>query len=76
MRRDSLAAGVERIYGFIRDSLNGLTDAIRRQSTIEWIHVRHEDVAPFPASADAHLTGSLRLRRELRPSFSKTSLIN
>jgi pyruvate dehydrogenase (quinone) len=54
-----VAAGVKRVYGFVRDSLNGLTDAIRRLSTIEWIHVRHEDVAPFAASADAHLTGSL-----------------
>jgi pyruvate dehydrogenase (quinone) len=54
-----VAAGVKCIYGFVRDSLNGLIDAIRRQSTIEWIHVRHEGVAPFAASADAHLTGSL-----------------
>jgi len=53
------AAGVKRIYGIVGDSLNGITDAIRRQSKIEWIHVRHEEVAAFAASAEAHLTGSL-----------------
>jgi pyruvate dehydrogenase (quinone) len=37
------AAGVKRIYGIVGDSLNGLTDAIRRQGKIEWIHVRHEE---------------------------------
>ncbi|MGO9358796.1 MAG: ubiquinone-dependent pyruvate dehydrogenase, partial [Xanthobacteraceae bacterium] len=53
------AAGVKRIYGIVGDSLNGLTDAIRRQGKIEWVHVRHEEVAAFAASAEAHLTGSL-----------------
>jgi hypothetical protein len=37
------AAGVKRIYGIVGDSLNGITDAIRRQGKIEWVHVRHED---------------------------------
>jgi len=53
------AAGVKRIYGVVGDSLNGLTDAIRRQGEIEWIHVRHEEVAAFAAGAEAHLTGEL-----------------
>src|ERR1700730_4016882 len=53
------AAGVKRIYGIVGDSLNGLTDAIRREGTVEWIHVRHEEVAAFAAGADAHLTGEL-----------------
>jgi pyruvate dehydrogenase (quinone) len=53
------AAGVKRIYGIVGDSLNGLTDAIRRQGKIEWIHVRHEEVAAFAAGAEAHLTGEL-----------------
>src|SRR6188472_1909612 len=53
------AAGVKRIYGILGDSLNGLTDAIRRQGKIEWIHVRHEEVAAFAAGAEAHLTGEL-----------------
>jgi len=53
------AAGVKRVYGIVGDSLNGLTDAIRRQGKIEWIHVRHEEVAAFAAGAEAHLTGEL-----------------
>ena len=53
------AAGVKRIYGIVGDSLNGFTDSIRRQDKIEWIHVRHEEVAAFAAGAEAHLTGSL-----------------
>jgi pyruvate dehydrogenase (quinone) len=53
------AAGVKRIYGIVGDSLNGLTDAIQRQGKIEWIHVRHEEVAAFAAGAEAHLTGDL-----------------
>lgn len=52
-------AGVRRVYGIVGDSLNGLTDALRRQGTIEWIHVRHEEVAAFAAGAEAHLTGGL-----------------
>jgi pyruvate dehydrogenase (quinone) len=52
-------AGVKRIYGIVGDSLNGFTDAIRRQGKIEWVHLRHEEVAAFAAGADAHLTGSL-----------------
>src|SRR5256886_7452288 len=54
-----VAAGVKRIYGIVGDSLNGLTDALRSQGKIEWIHVRHEEVAAFAAGAEAHLTGEL-----------------
>jgi pyruvate dehydrogenase (quinone) len=53
------AAGVKRVYGIVGDSLNGLTDALRRQGKIEWVHVRHEEVAAFAAGAEAHLTGAL-----------------
>jgi pyruvate dehydrogenase (quinone) len=54
-----VAAGVKRIYGIVGDSLNGLTDSLRRQGKIEWIQVRHEEVAGFAAGAEAHLTGGL-----------------
>ena len=53
------ANGVRRIYGVPGDSLNGLTDAIRRDGTIQWIHTRHEEGAAFAAAADAELTGEL-----------------
>src|SRR5258708_30432044 len=52
-------AGVERVYGVTGDSLNGITDAIRRRERIRWLHVRHEETAAFAARADAHLTGRL-----------------
>ena len=53
------AAGVKRIYGVVGDSLNGLTDAIRRQGKIAWMHVRNEEAGAFAAGAEAHLTGEL-----------------
>jgi len=54
-----VAAGVKRIYGVVGDSLNGLTETIRKQKEIEWVPVRHEEVAAFAAGAEAHLTGAL-----------------
>ncbi|UAK23314.1 ubiquinone-dependent pyruvate dehydrogenase [Sphingomonas nostoxanthinifaciens] len=53
------AVGVRRIFGLVGDSLNGLTDALRRKGQIEWVHVRHEEAAAFAAGAEAHLTGDL-----------------
>src|SRR6202048_4973496 len=53
------ATGVKRIYGIVGDSLNGMTYAVRRHGKIEWIHVRHEEVAAFAAGAEAHLTGEI-----------------
>jgi pyruvate dehydrogenase (quinone) len=51
--------GVKRIYGIVGDSLNGFTDALRRQKKIDWIHMRHEEGAAFAAAAEAHVTGNL-----------------
>ena len=53
-------AGVKRVYGVTGDSLNGITDAIRRNKTIEWMHMRHEEAAAFAAGAESHLRGRLR----------------
>ncbi|KAB1641923.1 ubiquinone-dependent pyruvate dehydrogenase [Gulosibacter chungangensis] len=52
-------AGVERVYGLPGDSLNGFTDALRRDGEIAWQHVRHEESAAFAAAAEANLTGNL-----------------
>ncbi|MEU6082677.1 pyruvate dehydrogenase [Streptomyces sp. NPDC047108] len=52
-------AGVRRLYGVVGDSLNPVVDAIRRNSAIDWIQVRHEECAAFAAGAEAQLTGSL-----------------
>ena len=54
-----IGAGVRRIYGVSGDSLNGITDAIRIQKQLDWIHVRHEETAAFAAGAEAHVTGKL-----------------
>src|ERR1700723_3074968 len=52
-------AGVQRVYGVTGDSLNGITDAIRRNKKIEWMHVRHEEAAAFAAGAESQLTGQI-----------------
>jgi pyruvate dehydrogenase (quinone) len=54
------ASGVRRIYGLPGDSLNGFTDALRRDGAITWAHIRHEEAAAFAASAEAAITGQLR----------------
>ncbi|MFE5887671.1 ubiquinone-dependent pyruvate dehydrogenase [Streptomyces sp. NPDC056462] len=53
------ASGVRRVYGLPGDSLNGFTDALRRDGTIAWGHVRHEEAAAFAAAAEAGVTGRL-----------------
>jgi pyruvate dehydrogenase (quinone) len=52
-------AGVKRIWGVTGDSLNGFNDSLRRLQKIDWMHVRHEEVAAFAAGAEAALTGNL-----------------
>ncbi|GAB2997288.1 pyruvate dehydrogenase [Streptomyces pseudoechinosporeus] len=52
-------AGVRRMYGVVGDSLNPVVDAIRRHDSLEWVQVRHEEVAAFAAGAEAQLTGKL-----------------
>ncbi|HEY2523093.1 MAG TPA: ubiquinone-dependent pyruvate dehydrogenase [Streptosporangiaceae bacterium] len=52
-------SGVQRVYGIPGDSLNGFTDALRRDGSISWQHVRHEEAAAFAAAAEAGLTGEL-----------------
>jgi pyruvate dehydrogenase (quinone) len=46
------AAGVKRCYGVVGDTLNHVTDAIRR-SEIEWVHMRHEEAGAFAAGRAA-----------------------
>lgn len=53
-------AGARRCYGVPGDTLNHVTDAIRR-SEMRWIHVRHEEAGAMAAGADALLTGELAL---------------
>src|SRR4051794_8552685 len=53
------ATGVKRIYGVVGDSLNGITESLRRRGDIDWVHVRHEESAAFAAGAEAAMTGQL-----------------
>src|SRR3546814_12524535 len=51
--------GVQRVHGVVGDSLNGITEEIRQNKKIEWVHYRHEETAAFAAGAEAQLTGKL-----------------
>jgi pyruvate dehydrogenase (quinone) len=53
------ASGVRRVYGLPGDSLNGFTDALRRDGDLVWEHVRHEETAAFAAAGEAAMTGQL-----------------
>lgn len=53
------ASGVKRVYGLPGDSLNGFTDALRINGSIDWVHVRHEEAAALAAAAEAHTTGEV-----------------
>ena len=52
------AAGVQRCYGIVGDTVNRFAHAIH-ESSIDWIHVRHEEAGAFAAGAEAQLTGQL-----------------
>jgi pyruvate dehydrogenase (quinone) len=55
--------GVRRIYGYPGDGINGVLGAIQRADRaghgIEFVQVRHEEMAAFMACAHAKLTGEL-----------------
>lgn len=53
-------AGAKHCWGVPGDTLNYITDAIRR-SEIEWVHVRHEEVGGFAAGAEATVAKRLTL---------------
>ncbi|RFZ95858.1 ubiquinone-dependent pyruvate dehydrogenase [Mucilaginibacter conchicola] len=52
-------AGIKRIYAVTGDSLNEVNDAVRREGSIQWIHVRHEEAGAYAAGAEAQLTGNI-----------------
>ncbi len=51
--------GVKQLFGIPGDAINDVTDAIRRQNSIDFVQVRHEETGAFAASAQAKLTGGL-----------------
>lgn len=50
---------MRRVYGVVGDSLNGITDSIQRDGSIEWLHMRNEEAAAFAACGEAQVTGRL-----------------
>lgn len=51
--------GVHRIYGFPGDGINGIMGALQRAGTIDFVQVRHEEMAAFMACAHAKFTGEV-----------------
>src|SRR5919198_3815365 len=53
--------GVRRIYGYPGDGINGLLGAFgrRRDDRLEFIQVRHEEMAAFNACGHAKFTGEV-----------------
>ena len=52
--------GVRRIYGYPGDGINGVLGALERaDGLIEFIQVRHEEMAAFMAAAHAKFTGDM-----------------
>ncbi len=52
-----VSAGVTRCYGIVGDALNPMIDALRRNGSVDFVHVRNEEFGAFAAVADACLTG-------------------
>ncbi len=52
--------GIKRVYGYPGDGINGLLGAFHEVSDeLEFIQVRHEEIASFAACAHAKLTGEV-----------------
>ena len=53
------AWGVDRIYGFPGDGINGIMGALGRNRGVDFIQARHEEMAAFMACAHAKWTGKV-----------------
>src|SRR3954447_20701685 len=51
--------GVDRIYGYPGDGINGLLGAFHHVEKPEFIQTRHEEIASFAACAHAKFTGEV-----------------
>ena len=51
--------GVDKIYGYPGDGINGLLGAFHKVEKPEFIQVRHEEIASFAATAHAKFTGEV-----------------
>jgi thiamine pyrophosphate-dependent acetolactate synthase large subunit-like protein len=59
-------AGVKRCYRIVGDALNPVIDGLRRNSKIEFIHVRHEEYGVF-AAVVAKIQATWRSQCQLHP---------
>src|SRR3954470_10133471 len=52
--------GLKRIYGYPGDGINGIVGALdRADGAVEYVQVRHEEMAAFMAGAHAKFTGEV-----------------
>src|SRR5205085_8878531 len=51
--------GVDKIYGYPGDGINGLLGAFHKVEKPEFIQTRHEEIAAFAATAHAKFTGEV-----------------
>jgi pyruvate dehydrogenase (quinone) len=51
--------GVKRVYGYPGDGINGIMGALQRAGTIDFVQVRHEEMAAFMACGHAKWTGEV-----------------
>ncbi len=51
--------GVRRVFGYPGDGINGIMGAFGRQEDIEFVQVRHEEMAAFMATGHAKFTGEV-----------------
>jgi pyruvate dehydrogenase (quinone) len=54
-----VAWGVRRIYGYPGDGINGIIASFRKVKDLDFVQVRHEEMAAFMACAHAKFTGQL-----------------
>ena len=53
------AWGVDRIFGYSGDGINGFMGALRRSGTLDFVQARHEEAAAFMAVGHAKYTGTV-----------------
>jgi len=53
------AWGVQRVYGYPGDGINGIMGALDRNEKVEFIQVRHEESAAFMACGHSKFTGEV-----------------
>jgi pyruvate dehydrogenase (quinone) len=51
--------GVDKIYGYPGDGINGILGGFHEVDTVEFVQCRHEEIAAFAACAHAKLTGEV-----------------